>query len=267
MTVPRRPVMPVPDLLFGFFLLFALIAILRLMLPGMRKRGYAAKTTRGLGSYEASDGNRLAGGIVATQAINAWLDLGPAGTAAGALTGGVIGAIAAVLPRKPLGIVFQLIGAAGIIGVLIGFTTDSICSGLALENRIVILVVLAFSALIGAVLAGVWGRLRAAPLLALFGTLEILIFLGQPFGVTLFQEGAIAALAPIALAGLLGFFGGLMPGVVIGLAAVGIGFATVAVSAGYGTMCTAGRDFDPLVILVSFVVVFAVARRSAPGAR
>ncbi len=238
-----------------------LVGIMMFLLGAMRYPSRARKTARGVGSYGfPENGGRLAGGIVSTLAVGSVLDPFSAGSASGAVLAALVGCLAAALPEKWLNPTFGLIGIFGLLGTMFGFATDAACTDEALQGRLSVLVMLAISALIGAVVAALRGRLRSAEPLALFATLDILIFLEEPLGVSLFGQGWVATVIPLLVAGLLGYGGAAMPGLVIGLGAVGVGFATVLVSAGYGTMCSVGPDFAGLTMLILFAVGFAVTR-------
>lgn len=118
--------------------------------------------------------------------------------------------------RLPAGIV------ATLAGTVLGVGTDVGSTGAALQDRLGVLVVLAISALVGAGVATLRGRLRPAQALALFATLDILIFLEQPLDVGV----------AVALAG-----------------------------AGYGTMCSAERDLAPLTMLIVYGIGFVVVQK------
>lgn len=249
-------------------MLTCLVAIMMFVLGRMRYPSRAASTTRGLGSYVfPEDAGRLAGGIVATQALGSVLNAFRADSATGVVLAGVAGALSAWLPEKVLKPVFGVVGIAGMLGTMYGFASDAGCTDVALPDRVGVLLVLTVSALAGAVVATVQGRLRSAAPLALFATLDILIFLEEPLGVPLFGQGWAQTLVPLAVAALLGYGGAVMPGVVIGLGALAVGFATALAGAGYGTMCSATPDFAPLTMLVLFGIGYALTRKVAARRR
>ena len=242
-----------------------LVAGMMFVLGLMRYPSRARKTTRGLGSYVfPDDAGRLASGIVGTLAVRSATEPLDAGHLASGVLGLVMGILSASLPEKLLKPTLGFFGVLGLIGLVValgGFANDSGCTGVGLERRLFVLVVLASSALVGALVATMQGRLRSAAPLALFATLDILVFLEEPLGVPLFGQGWGRTLVPVMVAALLGYGGAVMPAVVIGLGALGVGFAAILASAGYGTMCSATPDFAPLVMLVLYGIGFVVTTK------
>lgn len=246
--------------------LFVCIAGFMMFILGfLRYPSRARKTVRGLGSYVfPEDAGRFPGGIVATLAASSALDLIGADSTSKVVVAGIVGCLVAGLPAtllNPTLGVFGLIGLAGLAGTVLGVGTDVGCTGVALLDRLGVLVVLAVAALVGAGVATMQGRLRSAEALALFATLDILIFLEQPLGVWLFGQGWAQTIIPIVAAALLGYGGAAMPGLVIGLGALGVGFAVALAGAGYGTMCSSGQDFVPLTMLIVYGIGYVIVRK------
>lgn len=262
--------MTVNEILSAVLVMLCLAGIYFLILRGMRKNGYAAKTIRGLGSYIVPDkAGRLSGGIVSAAAVASLLGLfSSIEDISIVMAAGIIGMVAAIMPSgRPLNMAFSFFGGCGIAGIVWGFFTDADCTGVPLVERVTMLTILLFATLLGAVLSILKGRPGQADTLAAFAILEILIFLGTPFGVPLFFHGGVNALVPFAVAGLLGFFGSLMPSIVISLGAVAVTLTTFAFTAQYGTMCAEGPEPAPLLALAAFAVFFAVSLRLTGGRR
>ncbi|MFE5672579.1 hypothetical protein ACFQ58_13350 [Agromyces sp. NPDC056523] len=256
------------DLLSAGLVLACLIGVFFLLLGGMRRNGYAAKTLRGVGSYRMPENSgRLAGGVLAVAAVAGVLEFTGADISASVAVGALTGLSCTLLPLGVLRPVLEVIGVVGGSAAVLAFVTGDSCVGLAPQTRIMMVMVLAIAALAGAALALLRGGIRSVSALALFAVVEILTFLAFPFGVPMFAEHAALAPVLIGVAGLLGFVGSLAPGVVIGLGAFGVTVATALVSAGYGSACAAGGEPALLLGIGACAAAYLAVRAVFGGMR
>lgn len=263
---PRAPA--VGDLLASVVVLAALVGIFFLLLGGMRRGGYAARTLRGVGSYRMpEEGGRLAGGVLAVAASVAVLDLTGAGTSTSVAVGVLLGLSCVLLPLRALRPALEVIAVVGGGAAVLAFVTGDSCAGLAPETRILMVAVLAVAAFVGAALAALQGGIRSVSALAIFAVFEILQFLAFPFGVPMFVEHGAIVPVLLGVAGLLGFVGSLAPGAVIGLGAFGVTVATALVSAGYGSACATEREPALLFAILACLAAYLIARSLFRGSR
>ena len=90
-------------------------------------------------------------------------------------------------------------------------------------------------------------------------------FLASPFGVSLLELPWGAWILALGSAIIFGLIAGLAPDLVIGLAAVAIAFASIAVGATIGTACSVGGQPDDLGVLVGYAAGYLITRFVAKG--
>lgn len=239
-----------------------LIGILALMV-GAHRRPSIGSGERGPFLSLGSAGGFVPG-LVATVALT-HTPVGDFGSSSdvGALGAGlgVMFAILAVRALSPIRVwAFAIIGAVGTVGAVITFLTlDTSLAG-SLWQRLVVLAALGGSVVATSMFSGRWGswdRLRDEPL-AIFGALEVLIFLSAPLGVQLSSTSAptVGVLAATVGSALLGIMIKFSPGFVIGLAAFAIALSSVAVAT-YVYLPVNGPGHS-IVLLLAYVASYVV---------
>lgn len=246
----------------ALLVLAVLVGILLLMVPGMRRAGYAPKTAVGLaGVLGPDDALGFPSGIVATLALIQGLQLASRPPTAAFVVAGIVCAGLAVGPRLLARIAFSFIGAVGIFASVVQLVGDGGCTGVPLVWTLLGIAALAASAILGAL-----GMLRKARrprvgLLELFAVVEILSFLASPLGVSLLNLGTWQGWVVIAAAVVFGFLASVAPRMVVGLAAVAVGVASLGMGALVGNACGPSAGGGGLLGLLVFIVAYVVVDR------
>lgn len=214
------------------------------------------------GFGDIGDRGGFAGGLVASFAVATTLS----GTSAGAGGGSAAGALLAVAYflltrlRLPVGIrvVSGLVGTAGFIALVVTLVAGQGCTAIPVWQRILVIGLLVLAAALGTVASLVMGRPRIPSALALFGALEIVVFVSSPLGISLLDQPVAAWIVAFATAVLLGALSALAPQFVIGMTGAVIAVATVMSATVFGDTCMSGPALQNLSSLAAFSAVYVL---------
>lgn len=245
--------------------LLALVGILFFIVRGARGDRPAARSLRDLSGYSSPSGvGGVVAGLVAALAASGLVALTAAPAAAAVTAGVLVGVLFAVLSgfslRSALSITMAVFGILGLASGVVGFVTHSSCSTVDAGSRIIISVVLGLAAIGGIVLRVLAGRFHPQSILAVFGAFRVVTFLSSPFGLSLLQLPRIAFVVALVSALLFGLIAGVAPDLVIGLCALAVSFASIAVTSTIGTACTVGARPDDLLVVIGFGAGYAIVR-------
>jgi hypothetical protein len=252
------------SLLAAVLLLVCVVAIV----AGVVRRSRGPRPGDGgvaaLGRYRAPSrtGGLVAGLVAACATASGVSALGPAAPVAAA-TGAAVGILVAVvvglrMPRL-LGGVVGALGIVGIAGAASALLAPS-CSPVPAWARVLALVVIAIAAAAGIVLRLLTGSFRPQSVLAVFGSARVVTFLASPFGVSLIELPVPTWVLCVGAAAVFGILAGLAPDFVIGVTALAISLASIAVAATLGTPCSTGAGMDDGLALVGFLVGYGAVR-------
>lgn len=208
------------------------------------------------------DRGGFVGGLVGSFAVATTLS----GTSAGAGGGSAAGALLAVAYflltrlRLPAGIriVSGLVGTAGLVSLTVTVVSGQRCTAIPFWHRVLVIGLIVVAAALGTVASLMMGRPRIPSTLALFGALEIVVFVSSPLGVSLINLPVAAWIVAFAAAVLLGALGALAPQFVIGMTGAVIVVATVMSATTFGDTCTSGPAVQNLSSLAAFSVVYGL---------
>lgn len=245
-------------------LILVVVASLLFVVRGSRV-GKPALRTSDLASYQApSKVGGLVSGLVAAVAASGAANLGQLGTGTsvgvGASVGVAFAIIAAIGSTTVLGIAtagFALLGAGGAVASLM---LGASCSTVDTGTRAITLVILAATASVGIFAAIVTGRFHLRSLLAVVGSVRVLMFIASPMGVALVDLPLAAWLVACTAAALFGWLAGIAPDFSMGICALVVGLTALAASASFGTPCSVGGNPGDFLTVAGFIACYALCR-------
>lgn len=252
------------EYLAAVLVLVAMIGIMLLMVPGMRRWGHVPKTSVGLaGLLDPESARGFPRGIVGTIALIAGLEHFDGVGVGGYVVAGLLCAALAAARGVVAAIAFQVFGGIGLLAGVAAIVRDDSCTGLPLQWRIAGIVVLALCAALGATGMLLSGRRPKLSLLSVFAATEVLAFLASPLGVSLLNDATWQGWMVVGAAIAFGLLASVAPVAVIGLAAVAASVATLGMSALVGSACGAASDPAGIVGILVFIVAYVLISRFA----
>lgn len=216
----------------------------------------------GFGSTGTVSG--FGGGLVAAVAAATTLHGTGAGAAGAAAVGAALGLAYSVLTALGLTvgirIVAALVGTTGFVALVTFLLAGSGCAVVPLWQRLLILGLIVFWGVAGAVGSAMIARPRIPSTLAMFGALKIAVFLSAPLGMSLLTLPDHAWPVAVVAAAFMGVLSTIAPQFLIGLAVAVIGVTSLGVGVVVGDTCSAGPNATDLAALAGFSAAYLVSR-------
>jgi|GEM_PF-2731252 len=262
--------------LTSILLVFAFIALVMwLVLGGMRRNGYSAKTFRGIGAYrDAADGTWWLSGAMSSVAIVSVIELfHDAGFTIPVVVAAIMAAVTWVMRfgafTRTIRLGSDVIGCLGTLAAIGDVFTkqlDGCVDAPAWQTLLIaagILVVgYGASLLIPRWLSSLAERRRAArPSLGLAvcaGT-ELAIFLASPLGMPVLSIGADQLIVAIAVGLVLGCIAGVAPNIVLGLGTLAVTLGTIGTTIMIGDVCSATASWSFFTAVAAYAVMMLVS--------
>lgn len=252
----------VGELLPLLILFAALVGVYFLMLGGLRRNRYTPRTWRGVAGLRMPDtASGLPAGLVATIAmVTVFTAIGVDSGTVFALCGAAVGVVA-LFGRQGRGVrmFFDVLGLGAIVGTVAGLVAPSGCMPAVGAWTLAAVCTLLLSSLVAYAIGLITRFTRPiGAFLAVFALLDITVFLAVPVGVPLMAQSPWLLVPTVIVAALFGFLGAIFPAIVLGLGAVGVSLASIAVAAGWGTLCSTTGEWRPVIGLAAFAVIFGI---------